>query len=68
MKCKYCGKEMSLDAVDYNFKGNLDKYWVCDNCNARATEMIRYGKSIKVDFIKKMTRWRKIKCQKKQML
>ena len=33
MKCKYCGKEMSLDDVDYNFKGNKDNYWVCDNCN-----------------------------------
>lgn len=52
MKCKYCGKEMSLDDVDYHFKGNKDNYWVCDNCNARAYEMIRYGKSIKVDFNK----------------
>ena len=51
MKCKYCGKEMSLDDFDYNFKGNKDNYWICDNCNARAIEMIRYGKSIKVEFI-----------------
>ena len=25
-------------------------YWVCDNCNARAFEKIRYGKSVRVDF------------------
>ena len=51
MKCKYCGKEMSLNDVDYNFVGNKDNYWICDNCNARAIQMIRYGKSIKVEFI-----------------
>ena len=43
---------MSLDDVDYSFKGNQDNYWVCDNCNARSVEKIRYGKSIKVDFYK----------------
>lgn len=43
---------MSLDDVDYSFKGNQDNYWVCDNCNARAVEKIRYGKSVKVDFYK----------------
>ena len=43
---------MELDDVDYNFKGNQDNYWVCDNCNARAFEKIRYGKSIRVDFQK----------------
>ena len=48
---------MSLDDVDYNFKGNKDNYWVCDNCNTRAVEKLRYGKSIKVDFIKS-TIWR----------
>ena len=34
MKCKYCNSEMRLDDVDYNFKGNKDNYWVCDNCNS----------------------------------
>lgn len=52
MICKYCGKKMELDDVDYNFKGNQDNYWVCDNCHASAVEKIRYGKSIKVDFRK----------------
>ena len=52
MICKYCGKEMRLDDVDYNFKGNQDNYWLCDNCHASAVEKIRYGKSIRVDFQK----------------
>ena len=52
MICKYCGKEMNLDDVDYNFKGNQDNYWLCDNCHASAFEKIRYGKSVKVDFQK----------------
>ena len=43
MKCKYCNSEMRLDDVDYNFKGNKDNYWVCDNCNASAFEKIRYN-------------------------
>ena len=50
MICKYCGKKMELDDVDYNFKGNQDNYWVCGNCNARAFEKTRYGKSVRADF------------------
>lgn len=46
-KCKKCGKEMRIDDVDYNFKGNQDNYWTCDNCNIGCMEKIRYGKSIK---------------------
>lgn len=52
IKCKYCNNEMRLDDVDFNFKGNKDNYYVCDNCNARAFEKIRYGKSISVEFEK----------------
>ena len=52
MRCKYCGKEMRLNDVDFNFKGNKDNYWLCDNCNAIAFEKIRYGKSIKIEFYK----------------
>lgn len=52
MICKYCGKEMRLDDVDYNFKGNQDNYWICDNCHASAFEKIRYGKSVSVKFDK----------------
>lgn len=50
MKCKYCGKEMELDDVDYNFKGNKDNYWICEHCNVSAIEKIRYNKSISVKF------------------
>lgn len=50
MICKFCKCAMRLDDVDYNFKGNKDNYWVCDNCCASAFEKIRYGKSIYVDF------------------
>lgn len=52
MKCKYCQSEMRLDDVDYNFKGNKDNYWSCDNCKASAFEKIRYGKSIFLEFEK----------------
>lgn len=50
MKCKYCGKEMRLDDVDYNFKGNQDNYFICDDCKASAIEKIRYGKSTSVNW------------------
>jgi hypothetical protein len=43
---------MRLDDVDYNFKGNKDNYWTCDNCNASAFEKIRYNKSISVEYSK----------------
>lgn len=52
MICKYCGKKMRLDDVDYNFKGNQDNYWICDNCHAGAFEKIRYNKSVSVKFDK----------------
>lgn len=53
MLCKYCNKKMRLDDVDYNFKGNQDNYYICENCNASAIEKIRYSKSISVKFYKK---------------
>lgn len=52
MVCKYCKTEMILDDCDFNFKGNKDNYWMCNNCGAYAWEKIRYGKSIKVNFEK----------------
>ena len=51
MKCKFCNCEMRLDDVDYNFSGNQDNYYTCDNCGASAFEKIRYHKSIYIDFI-----------------
>lgn len=50
MICKYCGSEMKLDDVDYNFKGNQDNYWICDNCGTGCFEKIRYGKSCYKEF------------------
>lgn len=49
MKCKYCGNEMKLDDVDFNFKGNKDNYWLCEQCGSSAIEKIRYGKSMNVE-------------------
>lgn len=50
--CKHCKREMRLDDVDFNFKGNQDNYWICDECNTSAIEKIRYGKSIKITWYK----------------
>ena len=47
MICKGCGKEMYLDDRDYRFKGNLDKYWECENCHSSCIEEIRYSQSFK---------------------
>lgn len=52
MICKYCGKKMELEDVDYRSRGNKDNYWACDNCNVSAIENIRYGKSVRVEFYK----------------
>ena len=40
MKCRYCGAEMRLDDVDFNFKGNKDNCWICDvlECYASCIE------------------------------
>ena len=47
MICKGCKKEMYLDDRDYRFKGNLDKYWECENCHSSCIEEIRYSQSFK---------------------
>ena len=44
--CKYCGKLMTLDDIDYNFEGNQNNYWTCFDCKSSCFEKIRYGKSI----------------------
>lgn len=51
MKCKYCGNEMKLDDVDYNFKGNRDNYWLCD-CGASAIVKVRFSRTVCVIFKK----------------
>jgi len=50
MQCKNCDAKMRLDDVDYNFKGNQDNYWICDNCGTGCFEKIRYGKSCYKEF------------------
>ena len=52
MKCKYCGKEMWLDDVDFNFKGNKDNYWICREFYATAIEKIRFNRTVSVKFEK----------------
>lgn len=53
MKCYFCESEMILDDCDYNFKGNKDNYWICENCGSFTFEKIRYGKSIYKEYHKK---------------
>lgn len=50
MKCKFCNHEMRLDDIDYNFKGNQDNYYHCDNCNGSAFEKIRYNKQVYLEY------------------
>lgn len=49
--CKYCGKEMIKDDIDFQFKGCYDIYWLCD-CGASCIEKVRYSKTCKVDWNK----------------
>ena len=52
VKCPKCGKEMECVDIDYNFKGNQDEYWECDDiCLCTALVKVRYGKVCKVEFI-----------------
>ena len=45
MKCVVCGQDMVLDDVDYNFEGNKDKYWICEDCQCSCIEEIRFFQS-----------------------
>ena len=47
MICKECGKEMLIDDKETFFKGCVDKYWYCENCNTTCLEKIRYNQSFK---------------------
>ena len=47
MICRYCKKEMTKDDVDFNFKGNCNIYWLCEHCNATCYEEVRFDKSYK---------------------
>lgn len=47
MICKECGSNMRLDDKDYNFTGNYDIYWCCDNCQTSCIEQVRCSQSFK---------------------
>lgn len=47
MICKECNNEMILDDEDFRFKGNTDKYWLCENCHTSCIEEIRFNQSFK---------------------
>lgn len=51
MICKYCGKEMIKDDVNFNFKGNKDIFWICE-CGGNCTEKIRFSKTWKMEWCK----------------
>ena len=42
---------MILDDVDFNFKGNQDEWWICENehCEYSFIAKIRYGKVQKIE-------------------
>ena len=50
--CPNCGAEMFLDDIDYNFHGNQDEYWICDECFSSVIIEIQYGKERKRYFVK----------------
>ena len=46
-RCPVCGEEMYLDDIDYNFDGNQNNYFICNNdCPTSAFQKVRYGKVI----------------------
>lgn len=50
LKCNKCNEQMYLEDVDYNFKGNQDEYWQCNNCGNSCFIKVRYGKVCKIKF------------------
>lgn len=42
--CRECGSEMYLDDKDFRFRGCLDNYWNCTNCQTGCIEEIRFNK------------------------
>ena len=47
MLCRECGSKMFLDDKDFNFKGNYDNYWCCENCQTSCIEQVRFAKLFK---------------------
>ena len=51
LKCKICGKDLTIDDIDYRFDGCQDEYWICENCQgSSAFVKVRYKKVYKVEF------------------
>ena len=50
--CRECGSEMFLDDRDFNFKGNYDNYWLCEDesCLTSCFEQVRFGQSFKEEW------------------
>lgn len=44
--CKYCGGEMEIDDIDFNFAGNQDECWICRTCSSILFRKIRYKKCL----------------------
>ena len=38
---------MFLDDKDFNFKGNYDNYWCCEECQTSCIEQVRFGQPCK---------------------
>lgn len=47
MICRECGAKMYLDDKDFNFKGNYDDYWNCEECQTSCIEEVRFGQSFR---------------------
>ena len=45
-KCPVCGKEMYLEDIDYNYDGNQENYFGCNNDNVSCFQQVRHGKII----------------------
>ena len=61
-KCPICGKEMKSYDIDYNFDGNQDEYYDCENCHHSFEYHIRYHKVWKYEvwdlyFDKSLNEW-----------
>lgn len=50
MKCKFCGHDMTLDDIDYNFEGNQDDYLICPHCGSSCIVKIRFKRVISAKF------------------
>lgn len=48
--CKFCGGEMEIDDVDYNFPGNQNELWICRTCLSSLWRKIRYKKVLLLSY------------------